>query len=172
MLPLDALEVRGEAICELSPQTIAALNESAPPNWSRRNPVDILGDAGPSTYAAGLKVLLVAPDVDAVLVLNCPTAVADSAEIAAAIADASKARGHKPVITAWLGGEAVVEARGVLAAAGLPTYATPEEAVRICSLLASARRNRELPRRACAADRVRRPSADLFAPTTPAPWAR
>lgn len=144
VLTVDALEIRGEQICELAPQTIAALDEIAPANWSHGNPVDILGDAGPSTYAAALKVLLAAPEVDAVLVLNCPTAVADSAEIAAAVLEASKACGRKPVITAWLGGAAVMEARGMLAAAGLPTYATPEEAVRICSLLTSARKNREL----------------------------
>lgn len=144
VLAADALELRGERTCDLTPQTVAALSAIAPSNWSRRNPVDILGDAGPPTYAAALKVLLAAPEVDAVMVLNCPTAVADSAEIARAVAEASKGRGRKPVLTAWLGGEAVAEARRTLAAAGLPTYATPEEAARIYSLLACARRRREL----------------------------
>lgn len=144
VLAADALELRGERTCDLAPATIAALDAGAPRNWSRGDPVDILGDAGPATYAAALKVLLAAPDVDAVMVLNCPTAVADSADIADAVTGASEARGRKPVLTAWLGGEAVADARRRLAAAGLPTYATPEEAVQVYSLLASARRNRQL----------------------------
>lgn len=144
VLTVDALDLLGERACELSSDTIAALDRVAPPNWSRRNPVDILGDARPETFGAALEVLLSAPEVDAVIVLNCPTAVADSAQAASAVASAAKARPGKVVLTAWLGGEAMSEARRRLAAANLPAYATPEEACRTYALLARARRNREL----------------------------
>jgi acetyltransferase len=155
VLAVDALDALGERACELSDATIAALDKIAPANWSRRNPVDILGDARPETYAAALETVLAAREVDAVMVLNCPTAVADSAEAASAVVKAVRARPGKPVINAWLGGEGMVEARLRLASGSLPAYATPEEAARAYALLARARRNRELLRHAPALAEMR-----------------
>ena len=144
VLAVDALDLLGERACELSAGTLAALERIAPPNWSRGDPVDILGDAQPETYGQALTALLGAPEVDAVVVLNCPTAVADSTEAARAVAAAAKATPGKPVIGAWLGGEAMEPGRRELARARLPAYATPEEAARTYAHLARARRNREL----------------------------
>src|SRR6185369_1064389 len=45
VLAADALDGRGGRLAELSPATLEALEAIAPPNWPRRNPVDILGDA-------------------------------------------------------------------------------------------------------------------------------
>ena len=42
----------------------------------RANPVDIIGDADAERYAAALRSLLTDPDIDAVLVMNVPTALA------------------------------------------------------------------------------------------------
>lgn len=146
VLAVDALDLLGERVCELSAETLAALERIAPANWSRRDPVDILGDTRPETYGRALTALLGAPEVDAVMVLNCPTAVADSTEAASAVAAAAKAAPGKPVIGAWLGGERMEPGRRELARARLPAYATPEEGARAYAHLARARRNRELLR--------------------------
>jgi acetyltransferase len=151
VLAVDALDALGERVCELTPETVAALDAIAPANWSHGDPVDILGDAHPPTYAAALGILASAPEVDAVMVLNCPTAVADSAEAARAIAAAAQARPETPVLTAWLGGEAQAPARRLLAEASLPSYETPEDAARAFAHLARARRRRALLRHAPAA---------------------
>ena len=47
VLATDALIARGGELAEMSPETIAALNEFLPPHWSHNNPVDIIGDAEP-----------------------------------------------------------------------------------------------------------------------------
>ena len=56
-----------------------------PPTWSHGNPVDIIGDAPGSRYADALTALLDDPGVDAILVINCPTAVASGTEAAQAV---------------------------------------------------------------------------------------
>lgn len=146
VLAVDALEAADASLAELSRETLAALDKIAPPHWSRRNPVDILGDAHPATYGQAMEVLMRAPEADSVLVLNCPVAVANSTEAAqAVIAAVGRAgRRHKPVLTAWLGEAGTVEARAAFAAARIPTYDTPEQATTAFGQLVRARRTHEL----------------------------
>jgi acetyltransferase len=144
VLTVDALDALGERVADLSPATLAALGEIAAANWSHGDPVDILGDARPDLYGAALKILLAAPEVDAAAVLNCPTAVGDSEAAAAAVVEALPPGRHKPVLAAWLGGEAMDRARLRLSRAGVPAYEAPEDAARAFAHLTRARRNREL----------------------------
>jgi acetyltransferase len=144
VLAVDALTAIGGQLAQLSPDTLAALNKFAPAAWSHGNPVDILGDAHPQLYGQSLRVLLAAPETDAVLVLNCPTAVADSTEAAARVITSAAVRGDKPVITAWLGGPAMAEPRRRFAASALPTFETPEAAVEGFAQLTRLRRTRDL----------------------------
>ena len=51
VLATDALIECGGKLAELSRETFGELNKLLPPHWSRGNPVDILGDASPETYA-------------------------------------------------------------------------------------------------------------------------
>lgn len=131
VLAVDALERTGARLAGLDPATQETLRGLTPAHGAVGNPVDILGDAGPDLYGRSLGALLAAPEVDAVLVINCPTAVADSGEAAdAVIAARTAARGRKPVLAAWLGEPSVALGRAHLTAAGVPTYPTAEAAVR------------------------------------------
>ena len=76
MLATDALVAAGGQLAELSEETITELNRVLPATWSRGNPVDIIGDASGKRYAEALAALIRDPEVDAILVLNCPTALA------------------------------------------------------------------------------------------------
>ncbi|HTW53996.1 MAG TPA: GNAT family N-acetyltransferase, partial [Stellaceae bacterium] len=71
--------------------------------------------------------------VDAVLVLNCPTALASADDAAQAVIEAVGAHSAaKPsgrnVFTAWLGEATAASARRRFEVAGIPTYETPEAA--------------------------------------------
>ena len=131
VMAADALEARGGRLATLSPATISALDKLAPPTWSKGNPIDIIGDATAARYRATLEIVLRDPGADAVLVMNCPTAVANSTEAAEAViaANAQDAPGP-PILTCWLGQTAVAEGRRRLTAARIPTHETPDEAVR------------------------------------------
>lgn len=133
VLATDHLIDEGGTLAKLSPETLKILNQSLPKTWSKANPVDIIGDAGDERYRVATQTLLADPNADALLVLNCPVAVASSTAAARAVCaevQAARAAGNsKPVFTAWLGDRAVQEAKAVLDAGGLPVYATPETAV-------------------------------------------
>jgi acetyltransferase len=104
-------------------------NAGLPPTWSHGNPVDIIGDADGPRYAAALDVLSGAPGVDAILVLNCPTAVASGLDAAEAVVEDGEGP-DRAVLTNWLGADVAEESRKLFSAASLPTYDTPEKAVR------------------------------------------
>ncbi len=110
----------------MSPATLAALNQALPCPWSRANPIDILGDADSGRYARALTILRGDPGLDAVLALHCPFAGVNSAAIARALiaADTGSERGltRAPTLMA--------RARRLLAASHLPSYDTPERAIR------------------------------------------
>jgi acetyltransferase len=146
ILATDALVAKRCKLATLSPETVGKLDKLLPPCWSHGNPVDIIGDARGSRYAAVLQAVAGDPGVDALLVLNCPTAVASSVEAADAVAssvtnETGPARG-KPVIACWIGDHAAAEARDRLSRAGVPTFATPEQAVDGFSYLLQYQRNR------------------------------
>ena len=145
VLAVDALDARGGHLAALSPLTLATLNAALPTAWSKGDPVDILGDAGPERYEAAVAAVLADPQADAVLVVNCPTAVTDSTEAARAVLQTIAAhRAHPAVLTAWLGETAPAEARGLFAAARVPSHETPDEAVRAFMHLADHARNQQL----------------------------
>ncbi len=161
VLAADAMGRFGGTFAPLSQATLAALDAHLPPTWSRGNPVDLIGDAPIERYVAALKVLLDAPEVDAVLFMHAPTAVVPAAEIAEACAPIMR-EAAKPVLTSWLGAAVVQQAMEVCAAAGIPVYGTPERAVEAFTRRVQYRRNQaallETPREiapSTAPDRLR-----------------
>ena len=80
VMATDALIARGGRLAALSTETMARLDSVLPRTWSRGNPIDIIGDASGQRYADALSALLDDPEVDAILVLNCPTALTPSGE--------------------------------------------------------------------------------------------
>lgn len=145
VLAADALAALGGQLATLAPETMAALNKAMPRTWSHGNPVDIIGDADPGRYNVALSVLLADPNTDAVLVLNCPTAVASSTDAARAVAAQAQAS-TRPVLTSWIGDTVQREARAVFSEGGIPTFDTPESAVRAFHHMVDYRRNQEVLR--------------------------
>jgi acetyltransferase len=143
VMATDALEDFGGALAELTPETISKLDASLPSAWSRGNPVDILGDAPGERYTAALTALLEDRGSDAILVMNCPTAVADSRDAARAVLDVVPRTPHRPVLTCWLGEAAAEESRQLFSAKRLATYETPNEAVRALMHLVNYKRNQD-----------------------------
>src|SRR3954464_6526332 len=64
VLATDALIEAGGELGTPSPGAMQRLNELLPPHWSRNNPIDILGDAGPQRYAKSLDVVARDPNSD------------------------------------------------------------------------------------------------------------
>jgi acetyltransferase len=152
VLAADRLAELDGRLATLSGPAMAALNAALPATWSRGNPVDIIGDAGPARYRRALDVLLEDAASDAVLVINCPTALASSTAVAEDVLATLERRNtggkaSKPVLTSWLGDEASRGARTLFAAHGIASFATPAEAVDgFMQLVRYARAQEELTR--------------------------
>jgi acetyltransferase len=130
VLAVDRLEDFGAKLADLSTDTLATLDRTLPANWSRANPVDIIGDATPERYRTAITAVAADPSVDVVLVMNCPTGIASSPDAAAAVASLANEgviRG-KPVLSCWLGGATAREGRRLLRSSGIPSYETPAAA--------------------------------------------
>lgn len=143
ILATDELAAQEGKLAELSPWTQAMLEAVLPPTWSHGNPVDIIGDAPPERYAQAIAPLLTDPGSDVLLVLNCPTAIAPSVKTAAAVIEAVR-KSERPVLASWIGEQDARDARSLLAAAQIPSYETPEQAVRGFMHLVRYRRNQEI----------------------------
>ncbi|MFZ3255168.1 MAG: bifunctional acetate--CoA ligase family protein/GNAT family N-acetyltransferase [Syntrophales bacterium] len=129
VMATDALIHLGGELAELSDESMKQLNAFLPPYWSKANPVDVLGDATVDRFTKALAICLGDPKVDGVLVIYVPLDFAPSAEVAQAVADSAK-NASKPVIATWMGAEAVEEGRRIFVGNSIPTYDTPEEAIR------------------------------------------
>ena len=144
VMATDSLIEDGGRLAELAPETIAALDQALPPTWSHGNPVDIIGDAPPGRYRDALAAVLADPGVDAVLVLNCPVAVASSVDAARAVIETAGKRRKPVLLTNWLGDGEAIAARRLFAEHGVPSYDTPMAAVRAFMQMVTYRRNQEM----------------------------
>ncbi|SFU99044.1 bifunctional acetate--CoA ligase family protein/GNAT family N-acetyltransferase [Pseudoduganella namucuonensis] len=143
VMATDALIAGGGALAALAPETLTRLSAALPSNWSHGDPVDIIGDAPPERYEAALRALLAGKDSDALLLIHAPTAIAGSAAIARTLLPLLRAA-DRPVLTCWLGGASVAEARRLCQDAGVPAFDTPEAAVQAFLQQVRYRRNQNL----------------------------
>ncbi len=129
VMAVDMLQDYGQAPAVLSSETSQKLDQVLPAYWSRSNPVDIMGDASPERYLKAVDICLNAPEVSGVLVLFSPLAMSEPVRIAESLSAYLQDK-PKSVITSWMGGESVAPARLIFNRAGIPTFDTPERAVR------------------------------------------
>jgi acetyltransferase len=156
MVMTNAASALGVRLARPGDALIRRLNAVLPGNWSRGNPIDIIGDAPAQRYVDTFDALLEAPEAGAVLFVHAPTAIVSSHEIAKACAPALAAR-HGHVMSCWLGGESTLPARRLFEEAGIADYDTPEEAVRAFAMMQTYRRNQAALRQTPAASALADP---------------
>lgn len=140
VMATDALMARQGVLADLTASTMAQLDEVLPSAWSRGNPVDVLGDARSKRVAKAVEIVLADAGVDAVLVILTPQAMTNPTATARELAELG-AKARKPILAAWMGGAAMREGLRVLATAGIPAYATPDEAIKAFMTLVAYARN-------------------------------
>ncbi|MBK8175175.1 MAG: bifunctional acetate--CoA ligase family protein/GNAT family N-acetyltransferase [Rhodospirillales bacterium] len=143
VMAVDTLILSDGRLARLSDKTLAALAPFLPAGRAPNNPVAFDEDAQPNHYGAVVKVLANDPEVDAIMVLHAPTSAISSTQAAEAVVHAQKET-RTPVLTSWMGGFRVAEARHLFADAHIPTYDTPNQAVDAFVHLMRYRRNQEI----------------------------
>ncbi|PMG78195.1 protein acetyltransferase [Shewanella sp. 10N.286.51.B7] len=147
VLAADELIIKGGKLAQLSEDTINKLNEILPTTWSGQNPIDIVGDANSERYTKALNILMDSQEMDAILVLHSPSALEESDEIANSLIAAIKAhpnRNRLNILTNWSGENSAYQARKLFNKAVIPTYRTPEGAVKAFMHMVEYRRNQRL----------------------------
>jgi acyl-CoA synthetase (NDP forming) len=121
LLAADACEAAGLQVLGLGDATRTVLRGLLPDGCVVANPVQLVASASLEDYAAALRTVLAAPEVDAVLVILTPP-VRDRAQELAAVAEEASGAG-KPVLANLL------TADGDLVQVGrMPTFRSPEAA--------------------------------------------
>jgi acetyltransferase len=146
VLAVDKLAEYGANLAALSPATLAALDAALPKTWSGANPVDIIGDAPASRYEAATAALLADGGVDAMLAMNCPTALTSPTAAANGVIralEAHRARGgaDRPIFAVWMGCDA--EVADAFRAAGIASFETESAAMRGAAQLMQVRKARD-----------------------------
>jgi len=140
VMAADCAAENAVPLAVLSNDTISSLSKELPAQWSRGNPIDIVGDAPPGRFAAATRAALADPGVDALLAMYSPVAVTAAEDAARAVVEAA-AGSRKPVLAAWLGDISPNASRAYLESNGIPNFYTPENAVEAFSFLCAYRRN-------------------------------
>ncbi|MBI5036593.1 CoA-binding protein [Candidatus Micrarchaeota archaeon] len=131
----DYCEKYGVKLVELKESTLRKLDRTRKmhPAYSRRNPLDLVGDATPERYEAALKVLLRAPYVAGLFVAQTLQTMTDPAKNAEIIVEAKK-RG-KPILTVFLGGKYSRDSMLYLNGHRIADFNDPERAVKAAAAL-------------------------------------
>ncbi|MCZ4060393.1 bifunctional acetate--CoA ligase family protein/GNAT family N-acetyltransferase [Pantoea sp. LMR881] len=131
-LALDALYARNGKLATLSEETLNQLEERLPEGAGRGNPLDLKDDATPQRYVDCINILLSSHELDALMIIHAPSAVAPATETAGQLINAIVAhpRGKQvTLLTNWSGEYSSQAARRAFTLAGIPTWRTPEGTV-------------------------------------------
>jgi len=139
----DTLANQGGQLASFQEQTLTELEPIYTAHKTRTNPIRIMDHAPSETYAQALETVLKDKGVDAVMVIHVPTAFASSEDIAGSVVN-TLGRTRKNIFTIWLGEKDAAQARRIFALAGVPSYETPDQAVRLYMDMVRYRRNQEM----------------------------
>jgi len=121
VMATDMLMKKGGQPAELSDNTVKALDNKLPSYSSRKNPVDVLGDASDKTFADTVVTCANDENVDGVIAIFTTQGVSDPTDAARTLTQKYK-QTEKPIIACWMGEADVVEAREIIEQAGIPNY--------------------------------------------------
>ena len=147
IMAADAIERQGLTFAKLSEETIEKLKTKLPSAANFYNPVDVLGDALADRYEFALNTVLDDPAVDIVLVLLTPQAMTQAKETGEAIVRVHQAKPTKPILACFLGATQVEGGIHALRTGKIPSYDSPEAAVRTIKAMVDYIRWRNRPKR-------------------------
>lgn len=129
VLATDAAIASGALLSELSNETKDRLRSLLPAASGVENPVDILGDADAKRYEVAAEVVMRDSSVDGLLAILTPQDMTDATQSSEAIINVASCF-KKPVLTSWMGGEAVEAGRMLLSQGHIPCFGYPDDAAK------------------------------------------
>ncbi len=129
----DAIERENLGFAQFAEETIKKLKLKLPAEANFYNPVDIIGDAPPQRYIDASEILLQCPETEVagLIILLTPQGQTKPNEVATRLAELHRQYPNKTMVGAFIGGVSVTQAAKILTKGGVPTYAFPEDAVKV-----------------------------------------
>jgi acetyltransferase len=129
-IAVDALMRFEGELASLTKVVIEDIERHMPLRRQFRNPIALLSDASAPEFELALKDCLKDRGVDGVLVIYLPFPGLDPKDIAKTVVSAAQSNPYVPIFTTWMGDMTVLQAREFLNSRGIPTFVTPEQAVK------------------------------------------
>ncbi len=113
-------------LAELKEETIKNIESDMHPDYSKSNPLDVVGDALPERYEVASREFIKQENVDALVVVLTLQIMTDPLETARRIARLSK-ECQKSILTVFMGsGKEMKKATDYLETKGIPNYSDPQ----------------------------------------------
>ena len=130
VLSSDYAEQFGIEMVEFPPAIIRELDAFLPPDWNRRNPIDMVGDASADRFAKTFDVMIKNQDVwDIAFVIAVPSAISDPIRVSNELVRFSK-NTHKMIVGCMIGGDSMKTPLRILRDSGIPNFPDLEDAFR------------------------------------------
>ncbi|MGA9086631.1 MAG: acetate--CoA ligase family protein [Methanoregula sp.] len=130
VLSSDYAERFGIRLVEFPEALTRELDAVLPANWSRENPIDMVGDSHPEHYAKTFDVMIRHQDLwDIAFVIAVPTAIANPIRVANELIRFSK-HTKKMIVGCMIGGDSMKTPQRILREAKIPNFPDLEDAFR------------------------------------------
>lgn len=129
-MAVDLLKRMGGQLAEPSEETRKTIKEMCFVEKEGSNPIHLHADVPAVEYKNVLQTCLKDNNVDGVLVICIPFPGVDIKSVAEVIVDMAKTKARVPIFVSWCGEETALAAIGYCNNQGVPTYYTPEQAIK------------------------------------------
>ena len=149
VLSSDYAERFGIDLIEFSPDLLSELDKVLPPDWSRENPVDMVGDASADRFAKTFDIMIRNQDLwDIAFIIAVPSAISDPIRVANELVRFSR-HTHKMIVGCMIGGDSMKTPLRILRDADIPNFPDLEDAFRAVGNICQHRCGEHGPGRRC-----------------------
>jgi acetyl coenzyme A synthetase (ADP forming)-like protein len=128
VLSSDYAETYGIGMVQFSDELVHDLDTVLPPNWSRANPIDMVGDSSADRFAKTFDIMIKNQNLwDIGFVIAVPSAISDPIRVANEIVRFSKYT-HKMIVGCMIGGDSMKTPLRILRDAQIPNFPDLEDA--------------------------------------------
>ncbi len=129
VLTTDYIENEGLKLAQFSEETKKELAKILPTYGTVNNPLDLVADAGIEAYNKAIEAMMKDPNIDALIIIVLTQTPPIDERIIHVLTKASDDR-RKPIATISIGGSYTETYRKILESKGVPSYNSPQAAVR------------------------------------------
>jgi acetyl coenzyme A synthetase (ADP forming)-like protein len=130
VLSSDYAERFGIGMVTFSPELVEELTQVLPADWSRENPIDMVGDSSADRFARTFDIMIRHQALwDIAFVIAVPSAISDPIRVANEIVRFSK-NTHKMIVGCMIGGDSMKTPLRILRDSQIPNFPDLEDAFR------------------------------------------